>query len=174
MRIGALLRYPDRKGNRWQRSPDPRAHRQSLARSIRQWRQVTVQAGEEGIRLLLVSRKPLREPIADRDEHAGPFATGEPRDSGRDLHRERLSRMRCCSCIAAVALPSPETRRKAEKKSLRESVNSILWPFAHEVLIIRHAIPGIWTRWDRKPEGMQSAALQRSRALAQLSVLSRC
>ncbi len=34
----AALRGAHRKGNRWGRSPDPRAHRQSLARSLRQWR----------------------------------------------------------------------------------------------------------------------------------------
>ena len=45
--------------------------------------EVTVQAGEEGIRFPLVSGKPLREPVADRDEHAGPVATGAPRASGR-------------------------------------------------------------------------------------------
>jgi redox-sensitive bicupin YhaK (pirin superfamily) len=48
--------------------------------------EVTVQAGEEGIRFPLVSGKPLRKPVADRDEHAGPVATGAPRASGRDLH----------------------------------------------------------------------------------------
>ena len=32
------LRCAHRKGDRWERCPDPRAHRQSLARSLRQWR----------------------------------------------------------------------------------------------------------------------------------------
>ena len=65
-------------------------------------------------------------------------------------------------------------RRDEKPKSLRESVNSICGTFAHQVLNIRHAIPGIWTRWDRKPrKGMQSEALQRWRALARSSSLIR-
>jgi len=42
--------------------------------------EVTVEAGDEGIRFLLVSGKPIEEPVAwygaDRDEHQGRAATG--------------------------------------------------------------------------------------------------
>ena len=114
--------------------------------------EVTVQAGEEGIRFLLVSGKPLREPVADRDEHAGPVATGGPRASGRDLHRERLCRMRCCNSIAAVALPCARDPTKSRNRCGRASI-LICGTFAREVLNIRHAIPGDLDRGDRKPDG---------------------
>ena len=170
MRIGAVLRYPDRKGNRWQRSPDPRAPANRSLVLFDSGDEVTVQAGE-GIRFPLVSGKPLREPVADRDEHAGPVATGGPRASGRDLHRERLSRMRCCNCIAAVALPCARDPTKSRNRCGRASI-LICGTFAHEVLNIRHAIPGDLDPGTGSQTGMPSEALQRSRALARLSIRS--
>jgi len=114
--------------------------------------EVTVQAGEEGIRFLLVSGKPLREPVADRDEHAGRVqqAARELRDG--DLHQERLSRMRCCNCIAAVALPCARDPTKSRNRCGRTSI-LICGTFAHEVLSIRHAIPGVWTAGTGRPDG---------------------
>ena len=44
--------------------PGPRAHGQPLARAVRQRRRGDGQAGEEGIRFLLVSGKPIEEPVA--------------------------------------------------------------------------------------------------------------
>ena len=131
--VGSGSSSADRKGNRWQRSPDPRAHHEA-----------TVQAGEEGIRFPLVSGKPLREPVADRDEHAGPVATGGPRASGRDLHRERLSRMRCCNCIAAAALPCARDPTQSRNRCGRASI-LICGTFAHEVLNSDTQYRGIWT-----------------------------
>ena len=71
---------------------------------------VTVQPGEDGIRFLLVSGKPLRELAADRDEHAGLSCNGRPSSFGTEPFIESTV-WRCCNCIAAVALPSPETRK---------------------------------------------------------------
>ena len=110
MRIRTVLRYPEKEIDGSEALIRERTGNRSLV-LFDSGDEVTVQAGEEGIRFLLVSRKPLQEPVADGDEHAGPVATGDPRASGRDLHRERLSRMRCCNCIAAVALPRPTKSR---------------------------------------------------------------
>ena len=55
--------------------------------------EVTVQAGEQGIRFLLVSGKPIegagRVVRADRDEHGRGTAPGRRRDAGGDLHQDR-------------------------------------------------------------------------------------
>ncbi len=54
--------------------------------------EVTVQAGDQGIRFLLVSGRPIEEPVAwvraDRDEHAAGAAAGHPRTERRHLHPE--------------------------------------------------------------------------------------
>jgi hypothetical protein len=59
---------------------------------------------------------------------------------------------------------APETREKPN--SLRESVNSNLWPFARQVLNIRDAIPGTWTAGTGSQRGVQS---ERSTARERLS-----
>ena len=86
MRIGAVLRYPEKEIDGSEALIRERTGNRSLV-LFDSGDEVTVQAGEEGIRFLLVSGKPLREPVADRDEHAGPVATGGPRASGRALSR---------------------------------------------------------------------------------------
>ena len=57
--------------------------------------EVTVQAGEEGIRFLLVSGKPIRGAgrlvRPDRDEHPGRAAAGVARAAERDVHPPELT-----------------------------------------------------------------------------------
>ena len=115
MRIRAVLRYPEKEIDGSEALIRERTGNRSLV-LFDSGDEVTVQAGEEGIRFLLVSGKPLREP-GDRDEHAGPAATGGPRASGRDLHQERLAV--CAVAIASQPLRfhAPETDEKP--KSLR-------------------------------------------------------
>ena len=74
MRIGAVLRYPEKEIDGSEALIRERTGNRSLV-LFDSGDEVTVQAGEEGIRFPLVSGKPLREPVADRDEHAGPVAT---------------------------------------------------------------------------------------------------
>jgi redox-sensitive bicupin YhaK (pirin superfamily) len=56
--------------------------------------EVMVQAGDQGIRFLLVSGKPLEEPVAwpHRDEHAGTAATGVHRIGQRDVFEAKSGR----------------------------------------------------------------------------------
>ena len=62
-RVGAVRRA-DRK-DRWrQRDPGARADRQPLAGAVRLRRRNHVQAGDDGIRFILVSGKPIKEPVA--------------------------------------------------------------------------------------------------------------
>ncbi len=77
-------------------------------------------------------------------------------DSRRELHRERLSRDSLLQLNRSLGLPC--ARDPDEKpKSLRESVNSYLWPFAHQVLNIRHAIPWNLDREIGRPDGAYRA-----------------
>jgi redox-sensitive bicupin YhaK (pirin superfamily) len=80
--------------------------------------EVTVQASEEGIRLLLVSGKPLREPIA----WYGPIlmnTQAELQQAVRSFEmgpssRAAESSLRCCNFIVPRRFRAPEARRKAE------------------------------------------------------------
>ena len=90
----AALRCAHREGDRRERSViRERTGNRSLV-LFDSGDEVTVQAGEEGIRFLLVSGKPLRGAgrlvWTDRDEHAGRTAAGSPRASRWDLHQEHI------------------------------------------------------------------------------------
>ena len=89
--------------------------------------EVTVQAGEEGIRFLLVSGKPLREPVW----WYGPIVmntqaelrTGGLRASERDLHQERLSRHSMLQLYRSSDASC--ARDPAKREIAAKSVNSI-------------------------------------------------
>ena len=71
--------------------------------------EVTVQAGDEGIRFLLVSGKPIeaagRLVRADRDEHAGRAAAGGRRTAQRHLHQARLNSQGRVAAARIALLP---------------------------------------------------------------------
>ena len=57
--------------------------------------EISVQAGDEGIRFLLVSGKPIEEPVAsvraDCDEHAGAVAAGNVGTANRRIYQASVN-----------------------------------------------------------------------------------
>ena len=90
----AAVRRADREGDTRGRRADPRATGNRSLVVFDSGDEVTVQAGDEGIRFLLVSGKPIEEPVAWH----GPIVmntnaelqAGGRRAAQRDLHQARL------------------------------------------------------------------------------------
>ena len=98
--------------------------------------EVTVQAGEEGIRFLLASRA-HRLALTNRDEHAGPSCNRRPASFGTGPS-SRAAELSLVAVASQWRFHAPETRRKAEIAAGERQFFS--GTFAHEVLNIRYAI----------------------------------
>jgi len=86
--------------------------------------EVTVQAGEEGIRLLLASRKPLREPVAWYGPIVMNTCNRRPASFGTGPS-SRAAEPSFAVAVASQPLRFHRQRPDEKPKSLRESVNSI-------------------------------------------------
>ncbi len=143
----AALRCAHRKGDRWERSPDPRAHRQSRARLFDRGDEVTVQASEEGSGFCSSQGNRFESALVWTNR-AGRAAAGRSRASRWTFTKRAKSSLRCC-------------RPDRKPTLLRESSNHIRGTFAYELLNMRYAI-GEMDQGER--EG-QTAILSEARAL---------